>query len=214
MNPSSRRQTARGGEPERPLRTDAQRNRDKLLAVADAVFTELGAAASMNEIARRAEVGIGTLYRHFPTREALLAATFDERLLALADSSLALAEAGSPAAALETFLAQLVEQTGIYSGLATSLGVVLQSGTPGCHAATEAGSALLQRAQAGGEIRRDADFDDVVCMATAISLAVQKDPADPRRSHRLVSMFVDGLRATAAKDPPAPKPRPRPTPRR
>lgn len=183
---------------ERPLRADAQRNRDRLLAAADAVFTERGADGSMEEVARRAEVGIGTLYRHFPTREALLAATFDDRLLALADTTLAQAARKiSPAASLQTFLEQLVFQTGIYSGLATSLGVVLQSGTPGCHATTEAGQELLARAQKQDEIRRDVQFEDVVCMATAISLAVQKDPLDLRRSQRLVTMFMDGLRATA-----------------
>ena len=187
--------------PGRQLRADAQRNRDKLLAAANAVFTECGAAASMEEIARRAKVGIGTLYRHFPTREALLAATFDERLLALAAASRTRAKVASAAASLAIFLEQLVRQSGRYSGLAASWGMVLQSGSPGCHATTEAGKELLARAQADGDIRRDARFDDVVCMATAISLAVSQDPSDVRRSHRLVAMFVDGLKATATKKP-------------
>ncbi|MFP4893655.1 TetR/AcrR family transcriptional regulator [Paraburkholderia sp. EG304] len=72
---------------EAPLRADAARNRQRILEAADALFLERGAEASLDDIAKRANVGIGTLYRRFPTRDALLAATSDERLLSLAEAS-------------------------------------------------------------------------------------------------------------------------------
>ncbi len=175
--------------PARGLRADARRNRERLLTVAHELFGARGADVSLDDIAREAQVGIGTLYRHFPTREALLAATCDDRLLALAEGRAA--PHGKAADALQTFLESLVRHAGMYRGLATSLGVVLKNGSPGCHAATTAGERLLAQAQDAGEVRRDVDFDDVVCMATAISLATAEDS---RRVHRLVAMFLDGLR--------------------
>lgn len=199
---------ANGAEPERELRADAKRNREKLLVAADAVFSERGADASMEEVAKRAKVGIGTLYRHFPTREALLAAACDDRLLALAAECDALSASELPSALLETFLAKLVSHTRMYRGLAASLGVMLQNGSPGCHATTATGKELLERAQAAGKVRSDARFDDIVCMAIAISLAAAQTPSDPHRVERLVAMFVDGLRVPPAR-PPAKKARSR-----
>ena len=181
--------------PQRGLRADAQRNRGKLLAAAEAVFSERGADASLEDVARRAQVGIGTLYRHFPTRDALLAAACDECLLALTDKSRSLGESAAPAEALRMFFEELVRNAGRYRGLAASFGVVLQSGSPGCQAATEEGQRLLARAQRAGEIRRDVEFEDVVCMVTAISLAAAQSPDAASRIPRLVALFIDGLRA-------------------
>jgi AcrR family transcriptional regulator len=87
------------------LRADATRNRERLLVAADAVFLEQGAAASLDDVAKRASVGIGTLYRHFPTREALLGAACDARLLSIAESSRARDTAVRlAAAALQDFI--------------------------------------------------------------------------------------------------------------
>lgn len=178
------------------LRADARRNREGLLTAADAVFAERGADASLDEIAKRAQVGIGTLYRHFPTREALLAAACDARLLTLAQESRA-REAALPARdALRRFLEALVRHTSMYRGLAASLKVVLASGSPGCHATTQEGRRLLLRAKRAGEARRDASFADVVCMIAGIALAASQDAAGARRVSRLVEMFVDGLCAS------------------
>jgi AcrR family transcriptional regulator len=172
------------------LRADAKRNRDKLLGVADAVFMERGADASMEEVAHRAKVGIGTLYRHFPTREALLVAACDDRLLALATQG----DARPPLAALAGFLARLVKHAGRYGGLASSLGLALASESPGCHAVVEAGKSLLARAKTAGAVRRDVSFDDMVWMASALSLAVAQDPREAHRVDRLVALFIEGLR--------------------
>ncbi|WP_433928880.1 TetR/AcrR family transcriptional regulator [Sorangium cellulosum] len=195
-------------EAPRPLRADARRNRERLLAVADEVFSERGADASMEDIARRAKVGIGTLYRHFPTREALLVATVEEQLHALARKtrSLTASASASPGDAVAEFLAAFVEHASTYRGLAASLGVVFQSGTPGCAAASEAATRLLSLAQAAGEIRSDIDLDDIVSLVTGIALAAQQTPAEPGRAQRLITTFVEGLRTPAPpkEAPPAP----------
>lgn len=174
---------------ERPLRADAARNRASLLAAAHAVFSESGASASMEDVARRAGVGIGTLYRHFPTREALLAAACDERLLAIVRESGG--DAGDPGDAFTHYLETLVASASLYRGLAASFGVVLHAGTAGCHATTEEGERLLARAQKARRIRRDLVLDDVVCVAIAIALAT---PGDPARVRRLIAVFLDGMR--------------------
>jgi AcrR family transcriptional regulator len=173
----------------------ARRNRERLLTAADELFSEQGADASMEDIARRAKVGIGTLYRHFSTREELLAATVEDGLLALAKKGRPLAESTSTANALAKFLEALVEHASTYRGLAASLGLVLQHDTPGCQEANDTGKRLLADAQATGEIRRNVEFADLVCMVTAIGLAAQENPSDRARVRRLVGMFVDGLRA-------------------
>jgi len=193
----SSRGTTKRLEPEQParqLRADARRNRERLLAAADEVFSERGADASMDDVARRAGVGIGTLYRHFPTREALLAATVEDSMLVLARKGQSSMTTTSPVQALASFLEAIAEHARTYKGLAASLGVVLQSGGAGCTQTSETCRHLLAEAQAAGEIRRDVDFDDLVCVVTAIALAAQETTSDSNRVRRLVAMFVDGLR--------------------
>jgi AcrR family transcriptional regulator len=177
------------------LRADARRNRERLLAAAHAVFSERGADASLADVAKRAEVGIGTLYRHFDSREALLAATCDERLLLLARESRERSESLPVLDALRIFLEELAHSGNMYRGLAASLGIVLKNHSVGCHATTAEGQRLLEAAQHAGEVRSDIHLDDVVCMAMAISLAAAQDAPDPTRLPRLTAMFFDGLRS-------------------
>ncbi|HVK78825.1 MAG TPA: helix-turn-helix domain-containing protein [Kofleriaceae bacterium] len=194
----------------RPQRADARRNRERLLAAADTVFSTRGADASMNDVAREAGVGIGTLYRHFATREELLAAACNDRLLAMARATRRAAASASAIDALTSFLAALVKHASMYRGLAASFGVVLQGESPGCHATTEVGRELLDRARAAGEVRADVTMDDVICIITAISLAVQAQPADARRVDHLVGLFLDGVRqGPAARNAPTRKSRAR-----
>jgi AcrR family transcriptional regulator len=175
------------------LRADAQRNRERILVAAEEVFLERGASASLEDVAKRAGVGIGTLYRRFPTREALLAATYNARFLSLAETSRARDAELDPGSAVRAYLEELVTNTSIYRGLAASLGAVLQTGTPGCHATTEEGHRLLRRAKKAGAIRRDVSFDDLVYVATAISLAVEQDKSSKSRVAHLVDLFIDGI---------------------
>lgn len=176
-----------------PLRADAARNRERILAAADEVFVERGADASLDDVAKRAKVGIGTLYRRFPTREALLAALSDARLLALADASRARDATHEPLDAIRAFVIALVHHASHYRGLATSLGAVLHSGTPGCHASGAEGQRLLLRAQESGAVRRDVTFDDIVCVVTAVSLAVEQGGSPASRIPHLVSIFLGGI---------------------
>lgn len=175
------------------LRADARLNRERILAAAEDVFLERGADASLEEVARRAKVGIGTLYRRFPSREMLLAATYNARLLSFVEASRARDADGDPLGAVRAYLAGLAMNTNIYRGLAVSLGTVLQSGTPGCHATTEEGHRLLRCGQQTGTIRRDVTFDDLVYVVTAISLAAELDDESQPRIAHLVDLFLDGI---------------------
>ena len=176
------------------LRADARLNRERILAAAEELFLERGADVSLEDVAKRAKVGIGTLYRRFPTREALLAAMYSDRFLALAEASRARDEKLSPRESVRAYLEELVTQTNVFRGLEASLGTVLQGDTPGCHATSEEGRRLVHRAHKAGVIRRDVSFDDLVCVATAISLASTVGPPKSRIKH-LVSVFLDGFAA-------------------
>jgi len=175
------------------LRSDALRNRERILAAAEDVFLERGANVTLDDIAKRAGVGIGTLYRRFPTREELLAATYSARFESLAASS-RLADTGlDPLSALRGYLEQLVEHTNVYRGLAALLGTVLRVGTPGCVATSAEGHRLLANGQAAGVVRPDISFDDVVCVATAISMATGQEASPIAHIAHLVDVFLNGI---------------------
>jgi AcrR family transcriptional regulator len=178
---------------EAPLRADAVRNRQRILEAAEALFLERGAEVSLDDIARRANVGIGTLYRRFPTRDALLAATSDERLLLLAEASRARDDKLAPIASIRAFVKELVNHANHYRGLAALLGTVLREGTPGCHAGREEGRRLLERAQKTGAVRKDVSIDDLVCVVTAIALAIEQGGTTKSRVTHLVDLFLDGI---------------------
>lgn len=176
------------------LRADAELNRQRILAAAEELFLEQGAGVALEEVAKRAKVGIGTLYRRFPTREALLAATSDERFTSVAETSRALDADHDPGDAIRLFLEDLAMNTSVYQSLAASLGTVIQHGTPGCVAITDEGQRLLRRTQEAGIIRGDASFDDIICVVTAISIAVEKDEARMSRVAHLVDLLLNGMR--------------------
>jgi AcrR family transcriptional regulator len=192
----------------RPLRADAQRNYDLLLAAADAEFTEHGAVASLEDIARRARVGIGTLYRHFPTRDDLIAAVLCASTEAVVARGGALLTAPGPAKQLSTWIRGLVDHVTTYRGLTAALAnsYVTEAGTrlcANCDAITAAGAALLSRAQAAGEIRSDANIREVILSAHAAAW-IGEQTKDPGAVDRLLGILFDGLRASV----------PRATPRR
>lgn len=176
------------------LRADAERNRQRILGAAEELFLERGASVSLEEVAKRAKVGIGTLYRRFPTREALLAATSNERFLSVAEMSRARDADHDPGDALRQFLEELALNTSLYQSLAASLGTVIQHGTTGCVAITSEGQRLLRRAQEAGIIRGDVSFDDIICVVSAISIAVEKDSAPISRIAHLVDLLLSGMR--------------------
>lgn len=175
------------------LRADAQKNRELILSAAEELFLERGADVPLEEVAKRAGVGIGTLYRRFPTREALLAATSNERFLSLAATSRARDPDLTPGDAVRAYLEELARNMSTYQSLAASIGTVIQCGTPGCNAITAEGRRLLQRGQEAGTIRRDVTYEDFIYVVTAISIAIESDRSSKSRIGHLVDLFLSGI---------------------
>jgi AcrR family transcriptional regulator len=175
------------------LRADAQKNRELILSAAEALFLEKGADVALEEVAKRAGVGIGTLYRRFPTREALLAATSNERFLSLAQTSRARDADLAPGEAVRAYLEELARNTSIYQRLAASIGTVIQCGTPGCNAITAEGHRLLRRGQEAGAIRGDVTYEDFIYVVTAVSIAIENDGSPTSRVGHLVDLFLNGI---------------------
>ncbi|MFC0601287.1 TetR/AcrR family transcriptional regulator [Streptomyces palmae] len=183
----------------RPMRADARRNYDRLLAEARTAFTEHGTDASLEDIARRAGVGIGTLYRHFPNRTALMGAVFYGELDALLARSRELAEAEQPCRALVDWLRAIIDHATTYRGLSRAF---LCAAAEECtelarcsEPMQEAGSRLLARAQQAGSVRGEVDIADLMQLTNAIALAVEQSPDDPELADRLLTLTFHGLKA-------------------
>ncbi|MFF5564338.1 TetR/AcrR family transcriptional regulator [Streptomyces sp. NPDC012623] len=183
----------------RPKRADARRNYDRLLAQARLSFSEHGTDASLEDIARRAGVGIGTLYRHFPNRQALMNAVFQEALAALLERSRELAEAAEPCGALVDWLGAIIIHAGEYRGVSRALmsathdtsSALTQCSVP----LRAAGARLLARAQESGHVRADVSITDLMQLTNAIALAAEQSPTDPDLAPRLLKLTLTGLRA-------------------
>jgi len=174
------------------LRADARRNYQRLLAAAGAAFAERGADdVSLEEIARRAGVGIGTLYRHFPTRQTLLEAVYRDQVDALDARAAELIQADSPAAALAEWLAALVTFGKAKRGLTTGMldSELLSSCRDVLHGATET---LLARAQQAGAVRADVQGADVIRLVHAVSIAADLGQ-DPGQADRMLALVFAGL---------------------
>ena len=174
----------------RPARADARENQRRILETATAVFAESG-EASLNEIARRAGVGPGTLYRHFPTREALILAVYRQEIQALADLAPALLAEHPPVLALRLWL----DQTARYGQLKYGAAAVI-------HAATSAGleseayalvtgaiSALLGAGQEAGLLRPDIEPGDFLLLISFL----WRIPPDPGAEARMIGLVLDGV---------------------
>ena len=184
---------------QRPKRADARRNYDKLVAAARDAFAEHGTSASLEEVARRAGVGIGTLYRRFPSRQDLLEAVYVEELADVCQSADELTDL-PPWEALSAWLHRLVEYVGRKHALAEELWNYLDRGAEffsGCRTALfVAGEPLLARAQAAHEVREDVDYNDVIQMVGGIG----KNPATPpEQVARILDIALDGLRYRPAR---------------
>jgi AcrR family transcriptional regulator len=178
----------------RPLRADAQRNRDQLLAAARAAFTERGADASLEDIARRAGVGVGTLYRHFPNRQALIEAVYVEEVEALCRSAGADPQASSWDALtswFNRFVDYVATKRALVDEMVATIGQDAQVFRT-CHDAIQtAGQPLLARAKADGVVRPDVEFLDVMRMVAGVTMIRNADPEDVRR---ILAVAMDGLR--------------------
>ncbi|GAA2995715.1 TetR/AcrR family transcriptional regulator [Streptomyces fulvorobeus] len=190
------------GAPARSMRADARRNYDRLLNEARASFAEHGTDASLEDVARQAGVGIGTLYRHFPNRQALMYAVFQEALAALLARSRELAEGDHPCHALVEWLGAVVTHTGEYRGVAQALMSATRDETSAlarCNTPLrEAGARLLARAQESGAVRAEVSIDDLMQLTNAIALAAEQAPDDPALADRLLALTLQGLKGPAA----------------
>lgn len=197
----------------RPLRADAQRNRDRLLQVAVRAFSQEGPEVTLDAIAKEAGVGIGTLYRHFPTRESLVEAAYRNELAKLCDAVAGLLGSMSPDAALRAWMDRFVEYMTTKRGMADALRAVIASGgnpyEQSRGALTGAITALLDAGVAAGTIRPDIQAGDVLASLSGVSLAVG-EPDQRDQAGRVLDLLLDGLRyrpapaAAPAGAPPGP----------
>jgi AcrR family transcriptional regulator len=178
----------------RPQRADARQNYDKLIAAARLAFTESGAEASLENIAKQAGVGIGTLYRHFPTRQALLEATYLEEVEALCNSALELNDL-EPWDAMVSWLDRFAEYAATKKALSAELLATLGTQSTvfkSCHSAIwAAGEPLVARAQESGAVRPDVTLNDVVRLVSGIAMV---QFAEPGQIKHLLAIALDGLR--------------------
>ncbi|HEY0501720.1 MAG TPA: helix-turn-helix domain-containing protein [Kutzneria sp.] len=178
---------------DRPLRADAQRNRDALLAAAAPAFASRGADASLEEIARQAGVAIGTLYRHFPTREALFVAVHRAEMINVAEHADALLIEHEPLAALRLWLGRFTDFMTAKHGMADAFRMVLASGdnpfVPMRGIVLDALTKLVLAC--GDELRHDVDGLDILTVLNGISLAT----SDVEQTARLIDLVLAGLRA-------------------
>ena len=182
----------------RPMRADAVRNRALVVDAARKAFFQFGVTASLDDVARAAGVGPGTLYRHFPTRDDLVLAVIDDGLIELHRLGVALLDDTDSMGALQQWLAAFVEQAGMFEGLARTLASPpspTDGGSSNCQLSRRAGAALVDRAVAAGLVRRDVDFTDVLDLAAAISWVGEQPERDDRQRDRLIRVVLDGLRA-------------------
>ena len=193
---------------QRPLRADAARNRARLLAAARVVFAERGLDATMDEVARRAGVGVGTAYRRFRNRDDLIAALFEERLddfMTILDEALADPE---PWRALRVFVERSMEMQAEDRGFRD---LMLQSPEgPERMQRFRADirplvSELLRRAQVAGELRADVDGRDVLVLSLMVgAVADFANEVEPELWRRSLGLLLDGLRAGRAEPTPLP----------
>lgn len=194
------------GTAPRPLRADAQRNRDRLLAAAVRAFTpeaadgEPRAEVTLDAIAKDAGVGIGTLYRHFPTREALVDAAYRKELTRLCDAAPELLRTAPPDLATRTWMGLFVDYMATKRGMSDALrAVVASGGNPFAHSRDlllRAVSTLLAAGAGAGKLRADVDANDVLTGLSGVSMATGR-PEQREQAGRLLDLLMDGLRHRA-----------------
>jgi len=198
--------TAETVVPVRKPRADSLRNRERLIQTAKAAFADAGADVGLDEIARRAGVGIGTLYRHFPTRAAIVEAVYRREVHQLAESATRLLGSLPPGKALHEWMKLFVDYIATKKVMASALGSMVGGGS-GLYADSgvkimDAMALLVERATASGDIRRDADRDDLLRALVGFTYG-NNSPNWQASALRLIDILMDGLRPTAADVAPA-----------
>jgi AcrR family transcriptional regulator len=188
-------------EEARPLRADARRNREKVLEAARAVFSEQGRDAQIDDVARRAEVGVGTVYRHFPTKEALIEALVVDNFQAILAAARDGLDVADPWDAFERVLwrgaAVMAGDRALSEVFAATPGV-MEAAMPAVEGLQEVVGELMRRAQAAGLLRDDLVVDDIPMVMCGIGAATRKQHTCPEAWRRHLQIVLDGLRAPAA----------------
>jgi AcrR family transcriptional regulator len=188
---------------ERPLRRDAERNRQRILAAARVVFAERGLSGSHDDIAREAGVGVGTVYRRFPDKEQLIDALFEVRIEEIADVARAAADHPDPWEALVGFLMRTQELQSVDRGLKE----IVLGGARGTERAVAArllieplAAQVLERAQDAGVVRDDIELTDLPLIQLAVgTIAESSRDVAPDVWRRMMTLVLDGLRAEGAR---------------
>ncbi|MEV7079019.1 helix-turn-helix domain-containing protein [Streptomyces sp. NPDC093516] len=183
----------------RPMRADARRNYERLLRVAAEAFAEHGEGASLDDIAKRAGVGSGTLYRHFPTRHALLEAAYLDRVEALAARADVLAAELPPGEALWEWLHELgigmIRMRGLKALLGPAVTEGDAAGATACgDSVRSAAGRLVRAAREEGTLRADAEPMDVLRLAHGVATASELADGEGRHIRRYLTLLTEGLR--------------------
>jgi AcrR family transcriptional regulator len=191
---------------DRGMRADAKRNYEKLLTAAAEAFAEHGADdVSLEEIARRAGVGIGTLYRHFPNRQTLLEAVYRDQVEALRARADELVATKPPAEALATWLRDLVDfgrtKRMLTSAMLTTVTQDSEVMTSSRQMMRRAAAEILSSAQQAGVVRADADPADLMRLVHAISMTTEWAGDDNEQADRLLALVLDGLKSQPTDSP-------------
>jgi AcrR family transcriptional regulator len=185
----------------KPLRADARRNREKVLEAAREAFAAHGAEAQIDDVARRACVGVGTVYRHFPTKEALLNALVEVTFESIAARSRPLLELDDPWEAFATMLRDAAAS--LAGDRALTEAMTLRAPSAECPGQVElAGIAaeLMRRAQEAGRMRPDVMVEDIPMLMCGLGSATSRPHPCPNSWRRHLGVLLDGLRAEAATD--------------
>jgi len=185
--------------PGRPLRADARRNVERLVDAAREIFAERGTDVPLDDIARQAGVGNATLYRRFPTRQALLEAVYRDRIEQLWSAAQRLLDSPAPADALTAWLLDIVRDGSTSRGFTATLRAALRSersDVEWCRELIyEAAGQLLARAQRGGTVRRDVTAVQLLKLANGIAFATEREPDADHQAEQLLCLAMTGLRS-------------------
>jgi AcrR family transcriptional regulator len=181
----------------RKPRADGERNRQLLIDTAKAAFADVGLNVSLEEIARRASVGIGTLYRHFPSREAIVEAVYRREVEQLAEAVPHLLKTSPPGEALHKWMHLFVDYIATKRLIAPSLGAALAETSAlranSAELISHAMATLVKRAAESGEVRKDVAPSDLLRAMVGVSYG-NSDQAWEASARRLIDLLMDGLR--------------------
>jgi AcrR family transcriptional regulator len=188
----------------RPLRADARRNRERVLTAAAVVFSEHGHEAQMDDVARRAGVGVGTVYRHFPTKEALMEALALDRFEKVLAAGKAALEREDPWEAFVEALwagAEIVAIDRSFTEIVGELQGPMPLPPEFVTDMNDTFGELIARAKGTGKLRADVVLDDIPMIMCGVGLATRKPHACPNAWRRHMTILIDGLRASSASGP-------------